>query len=630
MKRFLVFLLLVLLSACPDTTIKPPGPTPTGAVSSTVSPAGQTIKVVSDLRVEATLEFPANAVSQDVTVTVTPVASSDGAWLTLELLPEGISLNTPVKLTVILPEGQVLDADGLVYYGSKADPKPVLTTLNSSSRTLSAELTYFGTPSITANAAQTRDTPPNNNINAGSVTPDSRITAADNALTSFANAASTSTLTPTLEAARVLQALGTPRANTWLNAAKIRACTGYDAVALVASSTVITLPDQLKSVVGGLLYWNKLIQQLGASCGSDYLDQAQAKFDQFIVFFEEEVNKTSFDAEKLEQALNNTLSLLREAQQLGFTDVQGKLLTLGANLVPKWRNAAYSACQAGRPSGRRSLYKIINNRLESLYPALDVVAVTKDLNFCDFNVKAKLISPTNRTLETKNLGGLTPGIASESWSARSPVTGKLHLEADFLPTYCPNSNTSPIELTLYRADTSKVKVWQSTSTLSIFEDIDLVSLLGGAEPTTLETQSFTLMRSEACNSLYKTSALSLTFSFNPKPKLEAATATPNALLASATFAPQNFSLQFSSNATIVKVHDVAKLLPGGGSLTDDHAAGQFVVDAVNNKITLGTSVRVQCSEKGKPTLQNTFQLIDDLDQTSSEKSTNISIDYKNC
>ncbi len=628
MKFMFVFLLLVGLSACQDTT-QPPGPIPTGAVSSTVSPAGQTLKMVSDSRVEVTFEFPPGAVASQIQVSIQERPAEAGQFISLNLSPSGYRFLKPVQVSVTVPAGQSVGGEDLIYFGAEVNAQLLPTTRDATNSKLSAQINAFET--VPSTSSQNRQSNQGSELNAGLIQLNLRIQIADRYLTEYIAHPNAANLDVLIRALDLVAQAGTGDATTFLNLSKTRLCTAYQSVTDNAAVVVVDNVGKLKSTTESVLDLHAAISRLGATCSVGYLAVIQSKLDQFTTFAETEIQKPDFSAEPLEQALQELLGVWRTASGLGLENATSVMGVVAGRLVPEWRTAAYSACQQGRPSGRRSLYHIANDNLQTIYPGLEVVSVIRDLNFCDFKVTAKIISPLARTLEAKNLGGgSTPGNATESWSARSPVTGKLHLEADFLPTFCPNTDSSPIELTLFRADTSLVKRWQSTSTLSIFEDIDLVSLLGGAEPTTLETQNFILIRSAACDGKYPISSLNLRLMFNPKPKLEGATATPNTLLSSANFTTQNFSLQFKSSATIVKIHDVAALLPNGGSLTDDHVAGQFVVDTVNNKITFGTSVRVQCSEKGKPTLQNIFQLIDDLDQTSNQQSTNISIDYNNC
>lgn len=120
------------------------GPAPTGAVTATITPAGNSLEAVSAEHVAVRLAFPPGAVASSLTVKVTPLPLEGGGWIRLAIEPPGAAFRKPIAITVTLPPGAAGE-DGTIRVG-KTNSRFVLDTALDAS-TLTASANWFEVPS---------------------------------------------------------------------------------------------------------------------------------------------------------------------------------------------------------------------------------------------------------------------------------------------------------------------------------------------------------------------------------------------------------------------------------------------------------------------------------------------------
>ncbi len=118
----------------------------------------------------------------------------------------------------------------------------------------------------------------------------------------------------------------------------------------------------------------------------------------------------------------------------------------------------------------------------------------------------------------------------------------------------------------------------------------------------------------------------------PPPTIDSIFVRPQTITASDSFTTQTFTFNITpKNSPIESLRSLAFLLPDGGSATDLKLAENLVFDIEKGTMIYTNSVRVRCSEKGKPTKRNTFLLKDAFGQVNDpEKSIDTRVDYGNC
>ena len=129
------------LAACGS----PPPPTqPTDArpVTATITPDGGVMQAADDAGVTVRLAFPAGAVREALTLTLSP-ADPAGAHARFALEPYGLRLHAPVEIRVTLPSG--MPASGVDLHFEASDHRvPIVTTSDAGGRTLQASTRFLG------------------------------------------------------------------------------------------------------------------------------------------------------------------------------------------------------------------------------------------------------------------------------------------------------------------------------------------------------------------------------------------------------------------------------------------------------------------------------------------------------
>ena len=150
-------LTLLLTTACggggdgPGTdasTPPPPPPPPTTStvgdpVTATIGPAGGTIDFTT-YGVRGTLSFPAGALAEAKSITVTPLAASAGEWARLTVSGLDAVLERPATLTLTTPDGSALDRGAGVTFQRGGSETLLPGAPDTATRRLSVQVQWFG------------------------------------------------------------------------------------------------------------------------------------------------------------------------------------------------------------------------------------------------------------------------------------------------------------------------------------------------------------------------------------------------------------------------------------------------------------------------------------------------------
>lgn len=132
-------------SGPPPVEVAPVGP----PVTQTVGAAGGTVLATAS-GVKVSLSIPDGALAADTTVSITPLAPAAGDVVSVKLAPGGIYFAKPVTVVLEYPAGNVPAAKASLRQRLGTADSYLVTTVDTTARTLSARLTTFGGAALDA------------------------------------------------------------------------------------------------------------------------------------------------------------------------------------------------------------------------------------------------------------------------------------------------------------------------------------------------------------------------------------------------------------------------------------------------------------------------------------------------
>lgn len=460
--------------SAPDDPGGPDLPEPSGPISTTVSPDGTSLRVVTDEGVVVELDFPADAVWAPTDVTLTPVAPPAGGWMGIRLEPAGLRLLRPAAVRATFPpEVQITDpvlrvdnADGSALVGATFDP---------ATRILRGALPAFfgsgggglqapGPMAMVARNSTSGGLPAN--LSAVSMTCSERAAAADGSLNQFlAESQFQQALRLAMNVAGLLQlqACGA-EADAWLQTASQLACgSASDAIATARDAAISSYGD-FDAQVRRILYWLAQVTLLGAECPavSDGSAALETKYSAFLQFFDGRIQPLQSDDWSTFQDLKDeSVSALRvsfDASTLGLSDTADRIMEEAFKpTVRRMRSTAYTLCR--RDGWHYALSRVTST---GYFAARDIVGQTpprpgavwppptdyadftdqeifEDLQQCGTDLRLETIVTSGGVLDSVRVGGgEAPGSHVTAATLDTPTRGQLRFGGEIFAFRCWN------------------------------------------------------------------------------------------------------------------------------------------------------------------------------------------------
>ena len=496
-KALLLLATAVLLQACggggasSSASSSSGNATPAGQkAQATVGSAGGTVLLSSSDGVQVELSFPAGALVSDTPIIITTVASAGTQRLSLGFEPAGLLLQggQQAVLTITLAPGQALPASGgLVYDGA-----PIAFDILSDGR-LQAKLGGFAAVAsvasvVAARAVSALDAP-------GATMPSPRALASIasacggipqasgyqqgtlsvelyieldiygqcmvstvNALAAsgqYAAAVRVASAVAALLQRAGLQGGGLGSAQNFINQAGSIACAALHDRIEAAKIVVVTTTGSLYPAVKPVLFWQAIVEKLGATCNNvgatEYQDVIQAQIAESLVYYQtlhttvEVISSTAYQSAAQEgrdgkQALDEVRSL-RPQPALENTLKAQVEQKAQASLLDAILQAPFKACRdSGDVAALAALLETFGSP-ESVRRAAQYCGAT-------LNAVAKDASGIQKDALNPALGGSLNGqTVSISTSGSLVVTqdGTVELSGPIEPLRCPSGQTGGSE-----------------------------------------------------------------------------------------------------------------------------------------------------------------------------------------
>lgn len=261
-------------------------------VSRTIGAAGGAVESTS-LGVKVRLTFPADALASDTVVSMTPLQPAAGDALSLKLTPSGVFFAKTVTLALEYPAGTVPDKTAMLRQSLSGQDAFVVTSVDTTARTVSGQLTTFGGATLTALAAEGRKSALRATVQAnppadgGGTLTVSQLTSIDALIQSgqrrldalVADERFGPAYALQVSLAALIQRSGedgyTARAEPFLRAAHDSACAARARAIATSQAATITQFGQFKSLIEPILYWDAAAQRLGTGpCNGISTDSA--------------------------------------------------------------------------------------------------------------------------------------------------------------------------------------------------------------------------------------------------------------------------------------------------------------------------------------------------------------------
>ena len=370
MRPLLALALIALAVACTQTP-PPPAPQPAQPVpgAATITPAGGKIEARASSGATLRLEFPPGAVAADTTVSLEPIAASDGALEAFRVKPAGVRLRKPLQLR--LTRAGLPDRASFYWRdGARQLPLPSSATAG----TLGATTAFLG---AAADSASTL----------GKVRPlETRPEGAELSVRvldcefeafqitqQFGNAARLERFDEAIQLGDRLEAVRAQCTSLIIAQFKQRACADLERATLGTQVTAADSFETFRSLSIALLAARSFVQLTGAECGpNNDVALLVQKFDQFTAFLESQLQtleRASFNA--IITKLTEVFGFAAQCELLGLDSVCEAFKTrLYPLVLTKLRLASYNACRGA--TGPFAVARILT--LFALEPSIKEVA----------------------------------------------------------------------------------------------------------------------------------------------------------------------------------------------------------------------------------------------------------------
>lgn len=457
-----------------NTTSSPPVVTTTQSQSATLDATGGAVELTITNGTRFLLEVPIGALAAEHSISLTSRPTVSGQYFNLLLQPDGLIFEsgTPIALTIALPDGVSLPSTGGLAYAGAPVPFEVLENGH-----LRVELTSFSEASDTSSMAsglraQTvraaaiacGDAPTASLLTEDGLVAVDHIEAelygqcmvgAINAL--VVNEQYALAIQAADAVAAYLQRVNSGDPTVHLQLAQTAACLGYRAALDRALETTVNSMGTLYEVSRPILFWETIVQRLGASCegiaSNEFQTVIHTKTSEAIAYYEQQTanltNTQSSDYLAARQEARESLATEQQVLALSppsvvIETVQDQVVERAqVSLLDALLQAPWDACRVG------------NNfdALITLMNELDAPdAVRAAAHYCGVQLNAISKDASDETVATLSspLGGVSAGLENTSGSLSVASDGTLELSGPILTLGCPAgySGTESLELNL--------------------------------------------------------------------------------------------------------------------------------------------------------------------------------------
>jgi uncharacterized membrane protein len=532
---------------------------PGAPVRGVIPPSGASLTAVSFDGAVLTLQFPVGAVTDPLTVTLTPTSAPADAWADFEISPAGYLFQANVTLTLLAPLTVTLTSSAALYYNLAGQPVYLPAAVDLAGRRLTASLTSLGLPAVSASSqpgSQDQAAADNSTelIASAQSQVAARIAAAQAELTALlANNDFAHALPLQMSIIALLHSFGGSDAEVlaWVNSAGATACQAYGQAATHATATPVTDFGQFYGLVSPLLQWEAITQQLGVSpCAAQphYQTVLTAKMTELHQVIQAKLpilpppessspaGNTAHAAASYDQDFADAQPEVQDLTDLGRQSYAMLLTTTSTNidtgvqnpLLEQVRSSAYSQCYS---SDYTPLQKYLGQYLATVKADLSggersilVDALQKDIQYCGSGLYYR--GKDGYTVIFGNWdgdplgGGADPGSQMVSADERTPVKRNLDLQGWVLPLQCPDGSVEADQVSIIF---NGYQVW--TGSTSSFNDHDVIYYLknlvqqAGGDPAAAAGGVLQVKRTSlACGGAYGPSPFTLftlNFTFGP-------------------------------------------------------------------------------------------------------------------
>jgi hypothetical protein len=664
---------LVLVTACQ--TVPGPG-CPTGPVTATITPAGGSIRVVGDDGAVLELDFPAGAVAEPLSVTVTPRTAIPGTEASFDLHPAGTMLRQPLVLTFQAPEGVELSGSSTFRFEAHGD-RALLPSLRTAPRELRATTRMLGYAESFEDAVQRSQLSDADTLAIAAmecqIALDSLMERLEMARNySFSYPEPAHQLIQQIEATRLLCEMDPGTFEAQIPIIQQQACEGYRDATATAAALPSDSGDALRANVGRIINWTAVRDLAATDCdglGGDHQEAIENEFDEFIDAFTKRVDEGSLPStySGLWNEKRDVENLRAHAEYLGRPEIAQKIDDkVLAEIYDLLRDAAYEHCVD--TSQQVYLADLLWNGAVVLHPVATSLTVTgqaaraavgnlphyarfssadlaADIQLCGARVEVEVFTPVPERrddLTREVRGGDTPGTHQTSAATRAPATGSLVLDGELPAFRCTAPDRLGDDELVVKLDGTVIRRVPRSGNgyLTSRVDIDLEDAISTAGIDATKKASYPLelyREGDACGGAHpfgepSAKLFTIELEIDPAPQLTGLSAGPTSLVADAATAV-TFSLPFQDEGENLTTLRVAwNLVDTAGTYTVDLTTSDQVsgFTAPSGTGTYQATIEVFCSEQGKNPLTLRMTLSDDFEQESEEQSVALTVSYGGC
>ena len=540
--RFLLALTLpvaVLLASCGGSSGTPiaattPGPTTTPVVftaasqSTSLNETGGSLSLTSADGTRFQLDLPAGALAGATTLTLATQTPAAGQQFNLLLQPAGLVLNsgTTFTLTIQFPVGASLPATGALAYDGVLVPFTRLADgriqVSLSAFAAAATSTASAPGALLSAAANKRAAAvsatacaPTLASNAGMVA----LVALDPALygqcmTSAVQELANNVLVPNamraaLSITAYLQNIGSSNTDRAMSDSGALTCAAYGVALDRARNTTATTTVTLHNLIDSVMYWESVVQLLGATCSriglTDYQTVVHIKIGESLAYYGSVAPTiTDVAAAPYVQAKADAVHSVRAQNEvLALNPPAGVRSTLNAEVTQRAQPAVVNALLQAPWQRTRTTGNF--DELISLKTSVgDIDSLKAAAHYAGTQLTVEVLDNANQVQSTlTGMGGVAAGQTLTTGSLFARADGFLRLRGPIQALNCPSNFSSSEELVIRFAGLevhrASVSPYLSTDLTLNIRDLRLTA---GLPLANTDTQTLTLERSGVACSAY--------------------------------------------------------------------------------------------------------------------------------
>ncbi len=529
-----VSLAALSLTGCAESTLEPRTPPPVAGgqqVEQLVGASGGSVPLVTADGASFALTLPPGALDSTTLLRLETAPVSEGQRFHLRLLPEGLVLDVPATLRIVLPSALQLPSTALLSYDAAPIPftrEPDGALIVELSRFAGSDATaairdvaegvvrLSGPALATSTATVCGGVPTIGSFIDGGLT-DVEFTSADGygrcVLAAVQRLAASNQFEDATRvaaaAAAYLQAVGVGGADTFREQAEALACARYRVVLDAAKSTTVGSLGQLFAISRPVIYWEMTVQQLGAVCAQvpsdEYLGVLAEKAEEAGEFYEARQDAlTSTDSPAYAESLTELRGhgeTVRQTRSLGAgvallnATTQAMEVTAQPALLRTMLQAPWQRCRdTGQYDRLIELMRLTDNP-----PAVKFAANTCGVQIDARSFEANAVTETNRLLLP--LGGVSATADRREGILSIRPDGILRLQGPIRALQCPAGSpvgSEQVELRLNGVLVSTL-AGAVTAEPAIFLEMATLLSTAGINPQDFASADLSIIRSgDAC------------------------------------------------------------------------------------------------------------------------------------